>query len=145
MSLLKVATAIALVSIPFALAEAGNSRRQIPLLSLLVVIPHLITIFAPKRLRSASIGIAIESSLFLFVGLTINTLLSLVRLFPVSGSSVPWLCGAAAHGAMFVTAILARRGQLRSVGDVAVGLAAFCYSMVSVVLVQATATFLSRF
>jgi hypothetical protein len=144
MAILRIAAIIALLTLPFALAEAGNSRGRIPLLCLVAGIPHLIAAFAPKARSGASIGIALGSSLLLFAGLMFNTLLSLIRFFPVPGSSWPWLCAAAAHGMMFMAGIVAKRSEILPVGDVSIyGVMGFGYSIVSIIFVQALSKFLS--
>jgi hypothetical protein len=44
---LKVVSGIALVSFPFALADAGDPGSSIPLICLVVGIPHLVAIATP--------------------------------------------------------------------------------------------------
>jgi hypothetical protein len=135
--LLRIASIIALFTLPFALAEAGNAPGRIPLLCLTAGIPHLIAAFAPASRSGASIGIALGSSLLLFSGLTFNTLLSVVLLFPVAGSSWPWLFAAVAHGLMFAAGVVATRSQRAPIADIPIyGCVGFAYSILSVVLIQ---------
>ena len=140
MAFLKIVSLISLLTLPFALSETGNAHGRIPLQCLILGLPHLIATIAPQARRSASIGIAIGSSAVLFVGLTFNALLSLIRLFPTEGSSWPWLAGALAHAMMFGAAIAASRAWKAPEGEVPVyGWVGCSYSIISIVLVQVVA------
>jgi hypothetical protein len=61
----------------------------------------------------------------------------LITLFPVPGSSWPWLIAAIAHGVMFTAGIVTARGWPKRDGQMPVyGCTGFAYSLVSIILVQ---------
>ena len=132
---LRTTSVLALLTLPFALADASNVARRLPFLVLLLALPHLAATFGQNHAR---IGLAFGSSAILFVGLVFNTLLSLVRFFPVEGSSWPWLAGAIAHALMLIAAFLERHGD-QSGGQPEFAphaLLGSVYSIISIPLVQ---------
>ena len=106
---LRIACCIAFISIPYALGEAGNSPTKIEIFSLIVGFPHLLAIVSPQTRAKFVVGTAIGASLVLLMGFTINSFISLIRLFPVAGNSRPWFGGMAAHALMLVAGLAARR------------------------------------
>lgn len=137
MAFLKLASAVALFTFPFALADAGDPQNRIPFICWVVGVPHLFTILAPRTRTRVSVGIALGSSFVFFLGFTINACLSLIQLFPTHGSSFPWFGGMAAHAVMLLASILSvRRNDLKFRqlgGSIAVGLVG---STLSIFLIQ---------
>jgi len=140
MTALRVGALLALLSFPFALADAGDPGARIPILCLLLGVPHLLALFTTTRNAPKAIGFAGGSACIFMVGFTFDFVLSLIELFPVSGKPWPWMTGAMTHLVLLAAAIDAGRrtnASRKEVGRFA--LWGVAYSIVSIVAVQVVA------
>jgi FtsH-binding integral membrane protein len=140
---LRIASFTALISLAPALLDAGEPRNKVPLMCIVVGLPHLFTLFASRNASAArSVGIAIGSSIVFASVLTIATLSTLIRFFPAEGSSWPWLAAMLAHLVMFMSAQIVRRSDRLNLGVLwRFILLGAVYTIVSIFLIKPIARF----
>jgi hypothetical protein len=144
MAFVRITAIFALFTFPFALAHTVRPAPpdKILYLCLQLGLPHLFVAFSPKATRNASIGIALGSSLLLFLGISLITLFgwflgtAVFESVPGERDAVmwPWILASAAHGAMFAAAIFADRANKLRISVPMYGFIGFAYSALSILL-----------